>query len=161
MLHRAPGVIGAAAESSEVTAEIISDGLHVHESVVRAAFSMFGPERLCLVSDSLACSGMPSGEYMLGGQKIFLDGSVARLVDAPDTLAGSASNLFELFRKAISFGIPVEAAVRMASFNPARVIGAEGEVGSIANGKRADFLVLNSDFSLKRVYLAGSAILEN
>jgi len=161
MLHRAPGVIGAAAESPEVTAEIITDGLHVHESVVRAAFSMFGPERLCLVSDSLSCSGMPSGEYMLGGQKIFLDGMVARLVEAPDTLAGSASNLFELFRKAISFGIPAEAAVRMASANPARVIGADGEVGSIANGKRADFLVLNSDFSLKRVYLAGSAISEN
>jgi len=161
MLHRAPGVIGAAAESPQVTVEIISDGLHVHESVVRAAFSMFGPERLCLVSDSLSCSGMPSGEYMLGGQKIFLDGSVARLVDSPDTLAGSASNLFELFRKAISFGIPAEAAVRMASANPARVIGASGEVGSIANGKRADFLVLNSDFSLKRVYLAGSAISEN
>jgi len=161
MLHRAPGVIGAAAESPQVTAEIISDGMHVHESVVRAAFSMFGPERLCLVSDALSCSGMPKGEYMLGGQKIFLDGSVARLIDAPDTLAGSASNLFDLFRKAISFGIPAEAAVRMASYNPARVIGADGEVGSIANGKRADYLVLNSDFSLKGVYLAGSAILEN
>lgn len=161
MQHRAPGVIGAAAESPQVTAEIISDGMHVHESVVRAAFSMFGAERLCLVSDALSCSGMPSGEYMLGGQKIFLDGSVARLVDAPDTLAGSASNLFELFRKAISFGIPAEAAVRMASDNPARVIGAEDEVGSIANGKCADFLVLNGDFSLKRVYLAGNAISEN
>jgi len=161
MLHRAPGVIGAAAESPQVTAEIISDGQHVHESVVRAAFSMFGAERLCLVSDALSCSGMPSGEYMLGGQKIFLDGTVARLVDAPDTLAGSASNLFELFRKAVTFGIPAEAAVRMASANPARVICADGEVGSIANGKRADFLVLNSDFSLKRVYLAGSAVSEN
>jgi N-acetylglucosamine-6-phosphate deacetylase len=133
----------------------------VHESVVRAAFSMFGSERLCLVSDSLSCSGMPSGEYMLGGQKIFLDGPVARLVDAPDTLAGSASNLFELFRKAVSFGIPAEAAVRMASANPARVIGASGEVGSIANGNRADFLALNSDFSLKSVYLAGSELVRN
>ena len=161
LLHRAPGVIGAAAESPQVTAEIISDGMHVHESVVRAAFSMFGAERLCLVSDALSCSGMPNGEYMLGGQKIFLDGSVARLVDAPDTLAGSASNLFDLFRKAVSFGIPVEAAVRMASYNPARVIGASGEVGSIANGKRADYLVLNGDYSLKSVFLAGSAISEN
>lgn len=161
MLHRAPGVIGAAAESPQVTAEIISDGLHVHESVVRAAFSMFGPERLCLVSDALSCSGMPSGEYMLGGQRIFLDGMVARLVDAPETLAGSASNLFELFRKAISFGIPAEAAVRMASDNPAHVIGADGEAGSIADGKIADFLVLNSDFSLKSVFLAGRELAEN
>ncbi len=155
LLHRAPGVIGAAAESPEVMAELICDGMHVHESVVRAAFSLFGAERLCLISDSLACCGMPRGEYMLGGQKIMVDGTVARLVDAPETLAGSANNLFGIFGIALSFGIPAEAAVRMASYNPARVLGAEGEVGSIDNGKRADFLVLNADFSLKRVFLAG------
>ncbi|MEA4869167.1 MAG: N-acetylglucosamine-6-phosphate deacetylase [Christensenella sp.] len=155
LLHRAPGVIGAAAESPSVMAELICDGMHVHESVVRAAFALFGAERLCLISDSLSCCGMPRGEYMLGGQKIMVDGTVARLVDAPDTLAGSANNLFGIFRIALSFGIPAEAAVRMASYNPARVLGAEGEVGSIDNGKRADFLVLNGDFSLQRVFLAG------
>ena len=160
-LHRAPGVVGAAAESPWVIAELICDGQHVHESVVRAAFAMFGAERLCLISDALSCCGMPKGEYELGGQKIILDGTVARLADAPDTLAGSANNLFGIFRLALSFGIPAEAAVRMASDTPARTLGVEGEVGSIANGKRADFLVLNGDFSLRRVYLAGSALLEN
>ncbi|NLI52850.1 MAG: N-acetylglucosamine-6-phosphate deacetylase [Clostridiales bacterium] len=154
-LHRAPGVVGAAAESPWVDAELICDGMHVHESVVRAAFAMFGAERLCLISDALSCCGMPQGEYMLGGQKIVLDGTVARLADAPDTLAGSANNLFGIFRMALSFGIPAEAAVRMASGNPARAIGADGEIGSIGNGKRADFLVLNGDFSLRRVFLAG------
>ena len=160
-LHRAPGVVGAAAESPWVIAELICDGQHVHESVVRAAFSMFGAERLCLISDALSCCGMPKGEYELGGQKIILDGTVARLKDAPDTLAGSANNLFGIFRLALSFGIPAEAAVRMASETPARALGVADEVGSIANGKRADFLVLNGDFSLKRVYLAGSALTEN
>ena len=155
LLHRAPGVIGAAAESPEVMAELICDGMHVHESAVRAAFALFGADRLCLISDSLACCGMPRGEYMLGGQKIMVDGTVARLVDAPETLAGSANNLFGIFGIALSFGIPAEAAVRMASYNPARVLGAEGEVGSIDNGKRADFLVLNGDYSLERVFLAG------
>lgn len=156
LLHRAPGIVGAAAESPGVRAELICDGMHVHESVVRAAFSMFGAERLCLISDALACCGMPNGEYMLGGQKIFLDGTVARLVDAPDTLAGSANNLFGIFRLALSFGIPAEAAVRMASFNPACAIGAEHDVGSIDNGKRADFLLLGGDFSLRRVFLGGA-----
>ena len=160
-LHRAPGVVGAAAESPWVMAELICDGQHVHESVVRAAFAMFGAERLCLISDALSCCGMPKGEYELGGQKIILDGTVARLADAPDTLAGSANNLFGIFRLALSFGIPAEAAVRMASYNPARALGVEGEVGSIANGKRADFLVLNGDFSLKSVFLAGSELVEN
>ena len=160
-LHRAPGVVGAAAESPWVIAELICDGQHVHESVVRAAVSMFGAERLCLISDALSCCGMPKGVYELGGQKIILDGTVARLADAPDTLAGSANNLFGIFRLALSFGISAEAAVRMASDTPARTLGVEGEVGSIANGKRADFLVLNGDFSLRRVYLAGSALMEN
>lgn len=160
-LHRAPGVVGAAAESPWVIAELICDGQHVHESVVRAAVSMFGAERICLISDALSCCGMPKGEYELGGLKIILDGTVARLADAPDTLAGSANNLFGIFRLALSFGIPAEAAVRMASETPARALGVEGEVGSIANGKRADFLVLNGDFSLRRVYLAGSELMEN
>jgi len=157
-LHRAPGVIGAAAESPWVHAELICDGMHVHESMVRAALAMFGPERICLISDALACCGMPQGEYMLGGQRIFLDGTVARLIDAPDTLAGSANNLFGIFRIALSLGIPAEAAVRMASYNPACVIGAEQEVGSIDNGKRADFLVLNGDFSLKKIFLCGAEL---
>ncbi|HWP21556.1 MAG TPA: N-acetylglucosamine-6-phosphate deacetylase [Candidatus Cryosericum sp.] len=160
-LHRAPGIVGAAAESQSVRAELICDGIHVHESVVRAAFSMFGTERICLISDALACCGMPNGEYTLGGQKIFLDGTVARLVDAPDTLAGSANNLFGIFRLALSFGIPAEAAVRMASFKPACAIGAEHEVGSIENGKRADFLVLGGDFSLRRVFLGGAELRRN
>lgn len=160
-LHRAPGVVGAAAESPSVRAELICDGVHVHESVARAAVSMFGAERFCLVSDALSCCGMPNGEYMLCGQKIFLDGTVARLVDAPDTLAGSANNLFGIFRLALSFGIPVETAVRMVSFTPACAIGAEGEVGSIDNGKRADFLVLGGDFSLQRVFLGGAELRRN
>ena len=160
-LHRAPGVVGAAAESPSVRAELICDGMHVHESVVRAAFSMFGAERLCLVSDALSCCGMPNGEYMLSGQRIFLEGTVARLVDAPDTLAGSANNLFGIFRLGLSFGIPIEAAVRMVSYTPACVIGAEGEVGSIDNGKRADFLVLGGDFSLQRVFLGGAELRRN
>ncbi len=160
-LHRAPGVVGAAAESPWVLAELICDGQHVHESVVRAAVAMFGADRLCLISDALSCCGMPKGEYMLGGQRILLEGTVARLADAPDTLAGSANNLFGIFRAALRFGVSAEAAVRMASSNPARAIGADGEVGSIANGKRADFLVLRGDFSLERVFLAGSELREN
>ena len=160
-LHRAPGVVGAAAESPWVIAELICDGQHVHESVVRATLSLFGASRLCLISDALSCCGMPKGEYMLGGQKILLDGTVAHLADAPDTLAGSANNLFGIFRAALSFGIPAEDAVRMASETPARALGVDDEVGSIANGKRADFLVLKSDFSLSRVFLAGSELQEN
>ncbi len=154
--HRNPGVIPAAVENKNVRAELICDGLHVHPASVRLAFAMFGGERMILVSDALRCCGMPDGEYELGGQQVFLSGGIAKLSDG--TIAGSATNLYECMRKAISFGIAEEDAVRAATYNPACALGAQDAVGSIATGKLADFLVCSADYSEKTVYLGGKAI---
>ncbi len=154
--HRAPGVIPAAAENPNVRAEIICDGLHIHPASIRLAFSAFGAERMVLISDALRCCGMPDGEYELGGQQVFLAGGVARLADG--TIAGSATNLFECMRNAISFGIAPEDAIRAASWNPACAIGAQEEIGSIAPGKMADFVVCDKDFSRKAVYMGGQLV---
>ena len=70
MSHRAPGVVGAVADSPHVNAEIICDGIHVHPSAVRNAFRMIGGNRIVLISDSLRCTGMPDGEYLLGGDTV-------------------------------------------------------------------------------------------
>ena len=152
--HRKPGVIPAAVEARGVRAEIICDGLHIHPAIIRLAFAMFGPERMILVSDALRCCGMPDGEYELGGQPVFLSGGVARLADG--TLAGSATNLFDCMKNAISFGIPEEDAVRAATYNPARAIGSEREVGSIAPGLRADFVICAPEG--RRVFLNGQEV---
>ena len=154
--HRNPGVIPAAAENPNVRAEIICDGLHIHPASVRLAFSIFGAERMIIISDALRCCGMPDGEYELGGQQVFLSGGIAKLSDG--TIAGSATNLFECMRRAMTFGIPEEAAIRAASYNPACSLGAEDKIGSIETGKYADFLVCNSDYSEKTVYMGGKAI---
>lgn len=154
--HRKPGVIPAAAENEAVRAELICDGLHVHPASVRFAFRAFGPERMVLISDALRCCGMPDGEYELGGQQVFLSGGVARLADG--TIAGSATNLFDCMVKAISFGIAPEDAVRAATWNPACAIGAQEEIGSITEGKLADFVVCGSDFARKEVYIGGVRI---
>ena len=74
------------------------------------------------------------------------------------TIAGSAANLFSGLQKTISFGIRPEDAIRAATYNPAKVIGAQDEVGSIENGKCADFLVLNEKFELQSVYLRGKKL---
>ncbi len=153
LLHRTPGVIGAACENEQVTAELIGDGLHVHPSVVRLAYRAFGPERLCLISDSLSCCGCENGVYWLGGQQVFLDGAIARLADG--TIAGSANHLFGILKQTVSMGIPLEDAVRMATYNPAQVLGVEQEVGQIAPGLRADFLVCTPDLQLRQVWLGG------
>lgn len=154
--HRNPGVIPAALENPNVRAEIICDGLHIHPAVIRLAFSMFGGQRMILVSDSGRCCGMPDGEYELGGQAVFLAGGVARLADG--TIACSATNLYDCMKNAVSFGVPEEDAVRAASYNPACAIGAEAEVGSIETGKQADFLICSPDYTRKRVFLAGQEL---
>ena len=153
--HREPGVIGAASERDHVFAELFSDGLHVHPSAVRMAFKLF-PERICLISDSLRCCGMPDGAYELGGQTVYLKDGAARLSDG--TLAGSAANLFSCIKNAVSFGIPKETAIRAASLLPAQAVGADGDVGSIEIGKYADFLVVSPNLMLKAVYIGGVRI---
>ena len=155
--HRNPGVIPAAVETEGVRAEIICDGYHIHPAAVRLAFSMFGGERMVLISDSGRCAGLPEGtKFELGGQDAWLRGGVAKLADG--TIACSAANLYDCMRNAISFGVKEEDAVRAASYNPACAIGAEAEVGSIATGKQADFLICTADYATKRVFLAGQEL---
>lgn len=155
--HRNPGVIPAAVEKAGVRAEIISDGYHIHPAAVRLAFSMFGGERMILISDSGRCEGLPEGsKFELGGQDAWLRDGVARLADG--TIACSATNLYDCMRNAISFGVKEEDAVRAASYNPACAIGADGEVGSITAGKVADFIVCDGNYSNRRVFLAGKEI---
>ena len=153
--HRKPGVIGAAAENENVQAELICDGLHVHPSSVRMAFRLFAG-RIVLVSDALRCCGMPDGEYELGGQQIFLQGSIAKLADG--TIAGAATNLYQGMLNAVQFGISKEEAILSATLNPAKALGCADEIGSIEAGKRADFVICDEALNRKQVYLAGAKV---
>ena len=153
--HRRPGVIGAGCERENVYAELICDGLHVHPSVIRMAFKLF-PGRICLISDSLRCCGMPEGVYELGGQSITLKDGQARIADG--NLAGAVANLYEDLVNAIHFGIKVEEAVLAATLNPARQAGMDDEIGSLETGKKADFLVCDAEWNLQQVYIGGRRI---
>ena len=95
--HRAPGVIGAAFDSENVAVELIADGVHIHPSVVRAVFTLFGG-RVILISDSMMATGLEDGEYSLGGQAVTVRGNLATLHDG--TIAGSATNLMDCVRSA-------------------------------------------------------------
>ena len=155
--HRNPGVIPAAVENPNVRAELICDGYHIHPAAVRLAFSMFGGERMVLVSDSGRCAGMPEGsKFELGGQDAWLRGGVARLADG--TIACSAASLWQCLVNAVRFGVKEEDAVRAATYNPACAISAQAQIGSIEEGKFADFLVCAPDYNSKTVYLSGKAL---
>ena len=155
--HRNPGVIPAASENKRVRAELICDGIHVHPAAVRLIFDLFGPERMVLISDSGRCAGLPEGSHVIqGGMDCWVKGGVARLAD--DTIASSATNLWVCLQNVLRWGIPEETAIRAASYNPACAIGADKEVGSIAPGKVADFVVCSGDYTQKRVFLAGEEL---
>lgn len=146
--HRTPGLIGAAAEHETCITELICDGVHVHESVVRAAFKLF-PDRIVLVSDSMRAAGMEDGIYELGGQQVTVSGNKALLPDG--TIAGSVTNLYDCLRKVVSYGIPLEEAIAAATMNPAKSIGIFEDTGSLTPGKRADVILTDQNLNLLQV----------
>ena len=145
--HRAPGVVGAAFDHPQVKVELISDGVHIHPSVVRAVFQLFGAGRVILISDSLRATGMPDGRYPFGGQEIEVHGNRATMADDPNTLAGSVSDLMACMRSAVSFGIPLHDAVRAAAVNPAQVLGIFDRLGSLDVGKTTNLAILDRDLN--------------
>ena len=156
--HRAPGVVGAAFDHPQVKVELISDGVHIHPSVVRAVFQLFGAGRVILISDSLRATGMPDGRYPFGGQEIEVHGNRATMADDPNTLAGSVSDLMACMRSAVSFGIPLHDAVRAAAVNPAQVLGIFDRLGSLDVGKTANLAILDQDLNLKDVFFRGQLV---
>ena len=156
--HRAPGVVGAAFDHPQVKVELISDGVHIHPSVVRAVFQLFGAGRVILISDSLRATGMPDGRYPFGGQEIEVHGNRATMADDPNTLAGSVSDLMACMRSAVSFGIPLHDAVRAAAVNPAQVLGVFDRLGSLDVGKTANLAILDRDLNLKDVFFRGQLV---
>ncbi|MDD6160013.1 MAG: N-acetylglucosamine-6-phosphate deacetylase, partial [Oscillospiraceae bacterium] len=160
--HRAPAVIGAAFDAPGVQPELICDGIHIHGSVVRMTFQIFGAERMILISDSLRATGMPEGQYDLGGQKIEVHGNRATIVGHPETLAGSVTSLMGCLRHAVAFGIPLKDAVRAATYNPARSIGIDDRAGTLDVGKEASFVLLNKeDLSIRAIVFKGVPVATN
>lgn len=152
--HRAPGVIGAARDDEKCHAELICDGIHIHPSVVRATFAMFGADRIILISDSMRAAGLTDGQYTLGGQDVFVKGSLATLADG--TIAGSVTDLMGCMKTAVlKMGIPLEDAVACVTMNPAKEIGVYDRCGSISVGKDADFVLLDENLNVKAVYVNG------
>ena len=152
--HREPGVIGAVRDSEKCHPELICDGVHIHPSVIRATFAMFGADRMILISDSMRATGLEDGEYTLGGQPVTVRGNLATLHDG--TIAGSATNLMDCMRFVVkTVGLPLETAVMCATENPAKEIGIFNEVGSISVGKRADFVLLDQELNIAAVYIDG------
>ena len=152
---REPGVIGAVLESDGVTAELIADGIHVHPAALRLAVRQKGPDRICLITDSMNAAGLGDGDFQVGGLDVAVKDGQARLKDG-GALAGSVLTLNRAVGNIIQWtGLPVPQVVRMASLTPARVLGLDRELGSLEAGKRANLAVFDRDFNVVAAILRG------
>ena len=152
--HREGGIIAAALNDSRVTCELICDGKHICPDVLKLAFNALGEDRGVVISDAMRAAGLGNGEYEFGGQRVFVNDGVARLADS--TIAASVTNMLDEFRLLVEIGVDFKTALKSCTINPARVVGEDANIGSIAKGKCADLIVLNEKLELQEVYIDGT-----
>jgi N-acetylglucosamine-6-phosphate deacetylase len=152
--HRKPGVLGKVLESEELSAEIIADGLHVDPVVVELFLRCKGQSKAVLVTDAISAAGMPDGKYKLGSFEVTVQGDRC---DWQGKLAGSVLTLDRAVRNMMQFsGLDLGDTVRLASTNPANVIG-EGLRGRLVQGARADVIVLSPKGEVIKTFIGGMA----
>lgn len=151
--HRETGVLGAVLTSSDVTAELIADGVHVDPAAMRLLFAAKGAARVILVSDATSAAGMPDGTYRLGTFEVTVAGGVCR--NAHGRLAGSTLTLDRALRNVVALGVPLADAVRMLTLNPATLLGLELRKGVLAPGADADLLLLDHSLQVTGVMTRG------
>ena len=170
--HREPGPVGALLDRDEVSCEVIADGVHLHDTVIRLVARAAGPGRLVLITDAMAAAGMPDGRYRLGSMRVDVAGGVARLAaesdsDAsadsgaearpgvPGAIAGSTATMAGVVRHAVAAGLPVPDVAAAASTNPARVLGLRDRTGALRPGLDADLVICDEEFGLRAVMRHG------
>jgi N-acetylglucosamine-6-phosphate deacetylase len=140
--HREPGAVGAALVDPGVRVEVIADGLHLHPTTVRLIVQAKGPDRVLLVTDSMAATGCADGEYELGPVKVYVRNGEARL--ASGALASSTLTMERAVRNVAGWtGVGLGEAWHMASLAPARQLGLDDRVGRLAVGYDADLVALD------------------
>jgi N-acetylglucosamine-6-phosphate deacetylase len=153
--HREPGPLLALLEDERVTLEVIADGLHVHDALVRWLIATVGRERVGLVTDAIAAAGLGDGTFALGSLEVTVMHGAARLAADASALAGSTLTLAEAVCHAVTkLGVEVPTAARMASHVPARALGL-ADVGAIHVGGRADLVLLDDEGGLRATMSRG------
>ena len=152
--HRDTGVVGAVLTSSNVTAELIADGVHVDDAAIRVLLATKGAPGVILVSDGIAATGMPDGKYKLGTSEVRVTEGIARTDEGK--LAGSTLTLDQALRHLLGLGVPLREVLPMLTSNPARLLGLEHRKGSLQAGADADLILLDDHFELAGVMARGT-----
>jgi len=153
------GAVGAALLHDELTTELIADGVHVHPSAIKMLVKMKGYDKVILVSDAISATGLPDGKYELGGLEIFVKDGVSTLRSG--VLAGSTLTLDRAVKNMVECAnVPVSDAIKMATLNPARVLGVKTK-GEIKAGADADITILDRNFKVQSVMIHGELLFSN
>lgn len=145
--HREIGVVGSALLLEDLYCELICDTIHVSVPAMQLLVKNKRADKLALITDAMRAKGLADGVSELGGQTVYVKGGEARLADG--TLAGSVLRMNRALQNMVEkVGVPLTQAVDYCTINPARTLKMENEAGSIAEGKRADFAVLNDKFDV-------------
>jgi len=156
--HREPGPVGALLDSEEVSCEVIADGVHLHDTIIRLTAHIAGPGRLVLVTDAMSAAGLRDGRYRLGSRQVSVSGGVARLIDddgRPGAIAGSTATMAGVVRRAAAAGLPVPDVADAASTTPARVLGLADRLGALRPGLAANLVVCDDDLAVRAVMRRG------
>ncbi len=152
--HRSLGVVGWALTNDDITFDIIADGVHVHPEMLKFAVENKGTDKVSLISDSIAPTGLGDGDYKMWGEKISVIDSKTN--NENGNIAGSVITLLEAFKMMMSLGFSKNAVAKMSSSNPAKLLGLEKTHGSIEVGKSADLVVLDEDGNVKLTVINGT-----
>lgn len=152
--HRDIGVVGAAFMLEELRAELIADGIHVAPEMLEVIYQNMGSDRLMLITDAMRAKCLHAGTYELGGQTVLVDAERAVLEDG--TLAGSILKMSHGVKQMLHLqGVYFEDVIKMASTNPAKQLGVYDRKGSIAQGKDADVLLVDENFTINYTFCRG------
>ncbi len=154
--HREPGMVGAGLTDPRAWLELIADGHHVHPGAMRLCCCC-AKDRTVLITDAMQAAGMPDGGYTLCGESVEMQGGVVRT--ASGGLAGSTLALDAAVRNMVEHtGVAPEQAIHMASLHPARLLGMDHLLGSLAPGKRANIIALDAGLHLRQIWIQGQAL---
>ncbi len=153
--HRAPGPIGWGLTNDSVSVDVIADGVHVDPLVLKLVLRCKQAERVSLISDAVAPAGLGDGRYQIWGETITVTNG--RTENARGHIAGSVITMLDAVRMVLSLGVAATDVARMASTNPARLLGVEKTCGSIEEGKRADLVALDDEGNVRLTIIGGRA----
>lgn len=143
----------------DLTVEIIADGCHLPPNLLKLIYKVKGPDRICLVTDSMRAAGTDVSESTLGslknGQRVIIEGGVAYM-PGKTSFGGSVATADRLIRTMYhKVDVPLTDAVKMMTVTPARILGVDDRIGSIAPGMDADILLFDDDISISLVMIKG------